>query len=61
MSPLRIAVPDLAMLSRISVLGEAAPSDKLRHMLKPSNGGTVESSLIPSAGEKQQQQQQQNK
>ena len=48
MSPSRIAIPDdSSMLCRISVLGEAAPSDKLRQMLKPSNGGAVEASLIP--------------
>ena len=35
------------MLCRISVLGDAAPSDMLRHMLKPSNGGRLESSLTP--------------
>ena len=52
MSPLRIAVPDLSMLCRISVLGEAAPSDKLRHMLKPSNGGAVAACLIPTTGKR---------
>ena len=38
-----------SMLCRISVLGEGAPSDMVCHMLKPSNGGTEESSsVIPS-------------
>ena len=35
------------MLCRISVLGEAAPSDTLCHMLKPSSAGIEGFSLIP--------------
>ena len=41
MSPTRIAACWSIMLCRISFLGDGAPSDILRQILKPSNGGIV--------------------